>query len=159
MSKKARHQLPVTEADQFEKALNAWRAGTTGIPLVDAGMRELWATGHMHNRVRMLVASFLTKNLGIHWRHGEAWFWQTLVDADPASNAFNWQWAAGCGDDASPYFRIFNPEVQAKKFDPDGIYLSRWVPELNSPDYPQPLVDLKESRTAALEEYDRIKSL
>lgn len=159
LSKKARHQLPVTEADQFEKALNAWRAGTTGIPLVNAGMRELWATGHMHNRVRMLVASFLTKNLGIHWRHGEAWFWQTLVDADPASNAFNWQWAAGCGDDASPYFRIFNPEVQAKKFDPDGIYLSRWVPELNSPDYPQPLVDLKESRTAALEEYDRIKSL
>ena len=112
---------------------SAWRAGQTGIAVVDAGMRELWATGTMHNRVRMVVASFLTKNLGIHWRHGEAWFWDTLVDADPASNPFNWQWAAGCGDDAAPYFRIFNPDTQAKRFDPDYRYIQHWVPEFASP--------------------------
>ena len=152
-----RHPLSPTSADEFHVALAAWRAGLTGIPLVDAGMRELWATGSMHNRSRMVVASFLTKNLQIHWRHGEEWFWETLVDADPASNAFNWQWAAGSGDDASPYFRIFNPETQASKFDPDQTYIRRWVPEYGTPDYPEPIVDLKESRRDALEAYEAIK--
>ncbi|MDV2429165.1 deoxyribodipyrimidine photo-lyase [Corynebacterium tuberculostearicum] len=133
--------------------LKDWQAGTTGIPLVDAGMRELWATGYMHNRVRMVVGSFLTKNLGIHWRLGEEWFWDTLVDADAASNPFNWQWVAGCGDDAAPFFRIFNPETQAQRFDPDGEYVRRWAPALSTP----PIVDLKESRQAALDAYAEIK--
>ena len=123
----------------------------------DAGMRELWQTGHMHNRVRMVVASFLCKNLAIHWRHGEEWFWDTLVDADPASNAFNWQWVAGSGDDAAPYFRIFNPETQAKRFDPEREYITRWVPEVDTDDYPDPIVDLKESRRLALAAYEQIK--
>ena len=99
-----------------------------GVPLVDAGMRELWATGTMHNRVRMVVASFLTKNLLIDWRRGEEWFWDTLVDADAASNPFNWQWVAGRGPMPRPYFRVFNPELQAHKFDPNGEYVRRWVP-------------------------------
>ena len=133
--------------------LKDWQTGTTGIPLVDAGMRELWATGYMHNRVRMVVGSFLTKNLGIHWRLGEEWFWDTLVDADAASNPFNWQWVAGCGDDAAPFFRIFNPETQAQRFDPDGEYVRRWAPALSAP----PIVDLKESRQAALDAYAEIK--
>ncbi|WGS40840.1 DNA photolyase family protein [Burkholderia sp. JSH-S8] len=110
--------------------LRAWQRGLTGYPLVDAGMRELWATGWMHNRVRMVVASFLVKHLLIDWRAGEAWFWDTLVDADPANNAANWQWVAGCGADAAPYFRIFNPVLQGRKFDPHGAYVRRWVPEL-----------------------------
>ena len=152
---KATENLP---ADDFRRMFSAWRAGQTGIAVVDAGMRELWATGTMHNRVRMVVASFLTKNLGIHWRHGEAWFWDTLVDADPASNPFNWQWAAGCGDDAAPYFRIFNPDTQAKRFDPDYRYIQHWVPEFATPMYPQPMVDLKESRRQALTAYDEIKN-
>lgn len=151
------HPLSPTSSDEFHVALAAWRAGRTGIPLVDAGMRELWATGSMHNRSRMVVASFLTKNLQIHWRHGEEWFWETLVDADPASNAFNWQWAAGSGDDASPYFRIFNPETQAKKFDPDETYIRRWIPEYGTPDYPAPIVDLKDSRREALDAYEAVK--
>lgn len=133
--------------------LKDWQSGTTGIALVDAGMRELWTTGYMHNRVRMVVGSFLTKNLGIHWRLGEEWFWDTLVDADAASNPFNWQWVAGCGDDAAPFFRIFNPETQAKRFDPDGDYVRRWAPALSPP----PIVDLKESRQAALDAYAAIK--
>lgn len=133
--------------------LKDWQAGTTGIPLIDAGMRELWATGYMHNRVRMLVGSFLTKNLGIHWRLGEEWFWDTLVDADAASNPFNWQWVAGSGDDAAPFFRIFNPETQAQRFDPKGEYVRRWAPALSAP----PIVDLKESRQAALDAYAEIK--
>ena len=137
--------------------LAAWRHGRTGIPLVDAGQRELWHTGFMHNRVRMVAASFLVKNLGIHWRVGEQWFWDTLVDADAASNPANWQWVAGSGADASPFFRIFNPQTQAKKFDPDGRYVRRWVPELLTPDYPEPLVDLQESRRAALDAYASIK--
>jgi deoxyribodipyrimidine photo-lyase len=111
-------------------ALAAWQRGATGYPLVDAGMRELWTTGWMHNRVRMVVASFLVKHLLLDWRDGEAWFWDTLVDADPANNAANWQWVAGCGADAAPYFRIFNPVLQGQKFDPDGAYVRRWVPEL-----------------------------
>lgn len=137
-------------------ALRAWEEGRTGVPLVDAGMRELWATGSMHNRVRMVVASFLTKNLLIDWRLGEQWFWDTLVDADAASNPFNWQWVAGSGADAVPYFRVFNPELQASKFDPDGAYVRRWVPELGTDDYPEPIVDLKASRAAALAAYDRM---
>lgn len=149
--------------------LKAWQKGETGIPLVDAGMRELWTTGHMHNRVRMVVASLLTKNLLLDWRAGERWFWDTLVDADTASNPCNWQWVAGCGADAAPYFRIFNPLLQGKKFDASGLYIKRWVSELGgveaaelhkehpdgfgfvAPDYPAPLVDLKISRQVALD--------
>lgn len=142
--------------------LRAWQRGLTGIPLVDAGQRELWHTGFMHNRVRMVSASFLIKNLGIHWRVGEAWFWDTLVDADAASNPANWQWVAGSGADAAPYFRIFNALTQAKKFDPSGKYVNEWVPELLSPelvgtDYPEPLVDLQKSRREALENYASIR--
>jgi deoxyribodipyrimidine photo-lyase len=110
--------------------LRAWQRGLTGYPLVDAGMRELWTTGWMHNRVRMVVASFLTKHLRVHWRHGEAWFWDTLVDADYANNPANWQWTAGTGVDAAPYFRVFNPTTQAQKFDAEGTYIRRFVPEL-----------------------------
>jgi len=112
------------------QALQAWQRGQTGYPIVDAGMRELWQTGWMHNRVRMVVASFLAKHLLIDWREGEAWFWDTLVDADPASNAASWQWVAGSGADAAPYFRVFNPILQGEKFDPDGAYVRRFVPEL-----------------------------
>ncbi|MEB3286380.1 MAG: deoxyribodipyrimidine photo-lyase [Vampirovibrionales bacterium] len=108
----------------------AWQQGQTGYPLVDAGMRQLWATGWMHNRVRMVVGSFLVKNLLISWQEGAAWFWDTLVDADLAQNSFNWQWVGGCGADAAPYFRVFNPVLQGEKFDPDGAYIRRWVPEL-----------------------------
>ncbi|AMB59594.1 cryptochrome/photolyase family protein [Microterricola viridarii] len=151
------------EFDAFEwppldpRALTAWQRGLTGVPLVDAGMRELWATGTMHNRVRMVVASYLSKNLLIDWRQGEEWFWQTLVDADAASNPFNWQWVAGSGADAAPYFRIFNPVLQQQKFDPHGSYVRRHVPEWGTPDYPEPLVDLGESRRAALAAYERVR--
>jgi len=153
----------------------AWAKGQTGIPIVDAGMRQLWQTGYMHNRVRMIAASFLIKHLRIDWRRGEDWFWNTLVDADLASNAQNWQWVAGCGADAAPFFRIFNPVLQGVKFDTDGEYVRRFVPELGKLDakfihkpweadaatlksagielgrnYPRPLVDLKKGRDAAL---------
>jgi len=151
--------------------LARWQQGRTGIPLVDAGMRELWHTGWMHNRVRMIVASFLTKNLRQQWQHGTRWFWDTLVDADLANNTLGWQWVAGCGADAAPYFRVFNPVTQAKKFDPDGNYLRRWLPELveasldllhepwrdpsllNRSGYPAPMVDLASSRLDALAAY------
>ncbi len=113
-----------------DEALEAWRRGRTGYPIVDAGMRELWATGYMHNRVRMIAASFLIKHLLIDWRRGEEWFWDTLVDADLANNAASWQWVAGSGADASPYFRIFNPVTQGERYDADGTYVRRWVPEL-----------------------------
>ncbi|UCE88638.1 MAG: deoxyribodipyrimidine photo-lyase, partial [Pseudomonadota bacterium] len=113
-----------------KRLLRAWQQGLTGVPIVDAGMRELWHSGWMHNRVRMIVASFLTKNCRLHWRDGARWFWDTLVDADLANNTLNWQWAAGCGADAAPYFRIFNPVTQGNRFDADGIYVRRWVPEL-----------------------------
>lgn len=163
-------------------ALAAWQRGQTGYPIVDAGMRELWATGWMHNRVRMVAASFLTKHLRIHWRHGEAWFWNTLVDADPASNPTSWQWVAGSGADAAPYFRIFNPVLQGEKFDPDGAYVRRWVPELaklpsrwihkpwQAPAqilakagaecgiaYPRPVVDHACARAAALEAFRTLR--
>lgn len=137
--------------------LEAWQRGRTGYRLVDAGMRELWATGHMHNRVRMVTASFLIKNLLIDWRLGEQWFWDTLVDADAASNPFNWQWVAGSGADAAPYFRVFNPELQAAKFDGDGRYVARWAPGYGSGVPPEPVVDLKESRGAALAAYERVR--
>lgn len=158
-----------------DEALSRWQKGMTGYPVVDAGMRELWQTGYMHNRVRMIVGSFLVKNLMLHWHHGEDWFWDTLLDADLANNSASWQWIAGCGADAAPYFRIFNPVTQGQKFDPDGAYVRRYVPELaalpdkylHNPweapedvlhkakvkigqDYPRPIVDLKASRERAL---------
>ena len=181
------HQFPTLPEANFQnkfddfpwvtdsKALEAWQRGQTGYPMVDAGMRELWATGWMHNRVRMVVASFLVKHLRIDWREGEEWFWDTLVDADLASNSQNWQWVAGSGADAAPYFRIFNPVSQGTKFDAEGRYVRKWVPELaRMPDrwlhnpwdappevradagvqlgrnYPRPIVDHAEARDAAL---------
>lgn len=165
-------------------ALQAWRAGRTGVPIVDAGMRELWSTGWMHNRVRMIAASFLTKNLRIHWLEGARWFWDTLLDADLANNTLGWQWTAGCGADAAPYFRVFNPVLQAERFDPHRGYLRRWLPEISAlPDalihrpwvadervlaaagvrlgvhYPRPLVDLSASRAAALSGYRALREL
>lgn len=138
--------------------LEAWQRGRTGIPLVDAGMRQLWTSGWMHNRVRMIVASLLTKNLLIDWRVGEEWFWDTLVDADEASNAASWQWVAGSGADAAPYFRVFNPALQADRFDPDRAYVQRWVPEVDDPEYPAPIVDLAASRRDALAAYEVVKA-
>jgi deoxyribodipyrimidine photo-lyase len=139
-------------------ALKAWQHGKTGIPLVDAGMRELWATGYMHNRVRMVAASFLIKNMLVDWRIGEQWFWDTLVDADEANNPASWQWVAGSGADAAPYFRVFNPLLQAEKFDPHQEYIQRWVPEINTDAYPrEPIVDLKASRATALAAFEILK--
>jgi deoxyribodipyrimidine photo-lyase len=162
--------------------LAAWQRGRTGIPIVDAGMRQLWQTGWMHNRVRMITASFLIKHLLIDWRLGEAWFWDTLAEADLAANAASWQWVAGCGADAAPYFRIFNPVLQGLKFDPDGEYVRQYVSELaelpnkyiHAPweadmltlttarvrlgtDYPHPIIGLQEGRERALAAYGRIK--
>ncbi len=145
-----------------EQHLRAWQQGMTGFPIVDAGMRQLWQTGWMHNRVRMIVASFLVKDLMIPWQLGAEWFLDTLVDADLANNSASWQWVAGCGTDAAPYFRVFNPELQAKKFDPDGDYVRRWVPELTDGSrrsYPDPVVDHGEARQRALEAYDSIKGI
>ncbi len=139
-------------------ALAAWQQGRTGIPIVDAGMRQLWTSGWMHNRVRMIVASMLTKNMLIDWRVGEAWFWDTLVDADEASNAASWQWVAGSGADAAPYFRVFNPVLQAERFDPDRTYIQQWVPDVDEPEYPAPIVDLADSRLAALAAYEAVKA-
>ncbi|MDD3519483.1 MAG: deoxyribodipyrimidine photo-lyase [Chromatiales bacterium] len=165
-----------------EEALAAWQHGRTGIPIVDAGMRELWQTGWMHNRVRMLAASLLTKNLRIDWHAGAKWFWDTLVDADLANDTLGWQWTAGCGADAAPYFRVFNPVLQGARFDPRGDYVRRWLPELarlptehlHAPwqaparvlsesgvrlgiDYPLPIVDLADSREAALAAWQTIR--
>ena len=165
-----------------DAAFSAWTRGETGYPIVDAGMRQLWRTGWMHNRVRMIVASFLVKDLLIPWRRGEEWFWDTLVDADAASNAANWQWVAGCGADAAPYFRIFNPVSQGEKFDPCGDYVRRFVPEIAAlpnkyihqpwtaptelleksnvqlgKDYPAPIVDHANARKLALEAFAAIK--
>jgi deoxyribodipyrimidine photo-lyase len=161
-------------------SLRAWQKGLTGIPIVDAGMRQLWHTGWMHNRVRMIVASFLVKHLLISWQQGQAWFWDTLVDADLASNAASWQWVTGCGIDSQPYFRVFNPVTQGEKFDPSGAYVRRFVPELAAlPDqhlhapwltpplilaetgirlgrtYPAPVVGLAEGRQRALDVFTR----
>lgn len=165
-----------------EDAYSAWTKGQTGYPIVDAGMRQLWRDGWMHNRVRMIAASFLIKDLMIDWRRGEEWFRDTLVDADPASNAASWQWVAGCGADAAPFFRIFNPMLQGSKFDPDGDYVRRYIPELarlpakhiHAPfeaphavlkeagvelgkTYPRPLVDHKKARNRALQAFEAIK--
>lgn len=148
------------------RALQAWQRGRTGYPLVDAGMRQLWRTGWMHNRARMVVASFLVKDLLIDWRLGAAWFLDTLVDADPAINTLNWQWAAGCGADAAPFFRVFNPTTQAKKFDPDGQYIRRWVEErrdapataIHQPDA-SPIVAHDEARDRALAALQTISSV
>ena len=157
-------------------ALERWQRGRTGIPVVDAGMRQLWHTGWMHNRVRMVVASFLTKNLRQHWLHGAHCFWDTLVDADLANNTQGWQWTAGCGADAAPYFRIFNPVSQGQRFDPEGSYVRRWVPELAKVErkvihepwtrpglveacgYVAPMVDLKGSREQALAAYQTMRA-
>jgi len=165
--------FPWRSAADYMDQLKAWQRGQTGVPLVDAGMRELWASGWMHNRVRMVVASYLTKNLLVPWQQGARWFWDTLVDADLANNTQGWQWTAGCGADAAPFFRIFNPELQAEKFDPDAAYIRRWCPELDGLShaalkrldrqararrgYPQPLVDLKISRQRALDAFARIR--
>ena len=163
--------------------LRRWQRGATGIPIVDAGMRELWQSGWMHNRVRMIVASLLTKNLLIPWQEGARWFWDTLVDADLANNSLGWQWTAGCGVDAAPYFRIFNPVRQGERFDPDGSYIRRWLPQLaNLPpewihqpwgaprevlhgagvspgeSYPEPMVDLQQSRARALAIWEQLKN-
>lgn len=165
-------------------SLSAWQKGMTGYPIIDAGMRQLWQTGWMHNRVRMIVGSFLVKHLRIDWREGEQWFWDTLVDGDPASNPAQWQWVAGCGADAAPYFRIFNPILQTQKFDPDGTYIHRYVPELaklppeylsapwDAPTqaleqagvrlgetYPLPIVDHKTAREQALEALNATKAI
>ena len=163
--------------------LKAWQKGQTGYPIVDAGMRELWTTGWMHNRVRMIVASFLVKDLLLSWTQGTRWFWDTLVDADLAQNTLGWQWTAGCGADAAPYFRVFNPISQGEKFDPQGDYVRRWCPELaklpgewlhkpwQAPsetlahagvklgrDYPEPIVSHAIAREVALVAFARIKS-
>ncbi len=130
--------------------LKKWQQGMTGYPIVDAGMRELWQTGWMHNRVRMIVASFLVKDLLIDWREGAAWFWDTLVDADLANNTMGWQWVAGSGVDASPFFRIFNPYTQAEKFDPNSNYIRKWIPELDTDAYPAPIVNHEGARKEAL---------
>ncbi len=178
-----------TKFDEFpwrqdSKQLNAWQRGQTGIPMIDAGMRELWQTGYMHNRVRMLVGSFLVKNLRLHWHHGERWFWDTLLDADLANNSTSWQWIAGCGADAAPYFRIFNPVTQGQKFDPDGHYVREFIPEIAAlpnkylfcpweapkailkeakislgKNYPKPIVDLKTSRACALEAFQTLRGV
>jgi len=164
------------------QALRAWQRGQTGYPVVDAAMRQLWQTGWMPNRARMIVASFLVKHLLLPWQTGEAWFWDTLVDADLANNSASWQWVAGCGTDAAPYFRVFNPVLQGQKFDPGGEYVRAWVPELAhlpAPDihapwdvppmtlaqsgvelgksYPEPIVDHASARARALKAFDRIK--
>lgn len=185
--------FPETESEPFQtkfkqmawqsdaSLIKRWQTGQTGIPIIDAGMRELWQTGTMHNRVRMLVASFLTKNLNQSWLVGKEWFDQTLVDADPANNVMGWQWVAGCGVDAAPYYRLFNPVVQSQKFDAQGGYLRRWLPELKNlsnkaihapwehrqecelkglvlgDTYPKPLVDLKHSRVEHLARVDHLK--
>jgi deoxyribodipyrimidine photo-lyase len=165
-----------------ESGFEAWAHGHTGYPIVDAGMRQLWRTGYLPNRARLIVASFLVKHLLIDWRHGEAWFWDTLIDADPANNPLNWQWVAGAGVDSAPYFRIFNPVLQAEKFDPDGTYVRQWVPELarleapaiHSPwntsgdaldragvvlgkTYPKPIIDHAAARARALDAFAKMR--
>ena len=176
------HKFNAFPWSQDQDLLRCWQTGQTGIPIIDAGMRELWQTGYIHNRVRMIVGSFLVKNLLLHWHHGERWFWNCLVDADLANNSANWQWIAGCGADAAPYFRIFNPVTQGQKFDSIGEYTRKFIPELkNIPDkylfnpweapenilhnvgitlgkdYPRPIVDLKQSRHRALEAFSSLK--
>jgi len=174
------NKFPWCKVDR--NTLARWQHGNTGIPFVDAGMRQLWQTGWMHNRVRMVVGSLLIKNMGYHWQHGAHWFWDTLVDADLASNSMGWQWVAGSGADAAPYFRVFNPVLQGERFDPRGVYIRQWVPEVSGlsdklihtpwlatepqlseagivlgSSYPHPVVDLARSRKDALLRFDKIK--
>ena len=177
-SKNFRSEFDAFPWNNDESSLKRWGKGLTGYPIVDAGMRELWATGYMHNRVRMITASFLTKDLLIDWRLGAEWFLDTLVDADLANNSASWQWVAGCGVDAAPYFRIFNPVLQSEKFDAQGDYIRRWIPELSSLDrhtihkpwestdsreiytktnYPKPMINHSESRSKALQYYYHLK--
>ena len=168
--------------EENNELLIKWQKGETGYPIVDAGMRELWKTGYLHNRVRMIVGSFLVKNLLLHWHHGQEWFWETLVDADLANNSASWQWVSGSGADAAPYFRIFNPVTQGEKFDPNGDYIKHYIPELKNlngkflyapweapesvlqaanielgKNYPNPIVDLKLSREKALAAFEKLK--
>tara|TARA_Y100000591_G_scaffold56431_1_gene44963 strand:+ start:6 stop:1409 length:1404 start_codon:yes stop_codon:yes gene_type:complete len=168
--------------EENNESLIKWQKGETGYPIVDAGMRELWKTGYLHNRVRMIVGSFLVKNLLLHWHHGQEWFWETLVDADLANNSASWQWVSGSGADAAPYFRIFNPVTQGEKFDPNGDYIKHYIPELKNlngkflyapweapesvleaagielgKNYPKPIVDLKLSREKALAAFEELK--
>ena len=168
--------------EENNELLIKWQKGETGYPIVDAGMRELWKTGYLHNRVRMIVGSFLVKNLLLHWHHGQEWFWETLVDADLANNSASWQWVSGSGADAAPYFRIFNPVTQGEKFDPNGDYINHYIPELKNlngkflyapweaptsvlqaagielgKNYPNPIVDLKLSREKALAAFEKLK--
>ncbi|MFI7065891.1 cryptochrome/photolyase family protein [Kribbella sp. NPDC050124] len=170
--KPLRSEFERMEYDEPGELFDAWCAGRTGFPFVDAGMRQLAESGFLHNRVRMVVASFLVKDLHVHWKYGARWFMRSLRDGDLASNSLNWQWVAGCGADAAPYFRIFNPVGQGTKFDPDGEYVRRWVPELRHLDgksahepwkhggadgYPDPVVDHAEARREALRRYDAIR--
>jgi len=157
VSKNFNSKFDIVEWNFDEKAFEKWKLGETGFPLVDAGMRELNETGYMHNRVRMVVANFLTKILMMDWRLGEAYFREKLLDYEMASNVGNWQWAAGTGVDAAPYFRIFNPELQRKKFDPEGEYIKRWVPEAISGKYLPPMVDFEERRKKYLEMMENLK--
>jgi deoxyribodipyrimidine photo-lyase len=150
--KPAYDRIPwLNNPDDFER----WKTGTTGYPIVDAGMRELATTGYMHNRVRMITAAFLTKNLLTDWRLGEAWFAEQLLDFDLASNNGGWQWASGSGVDAAPYFRVFNPQLQTEKFDPQYRYIRQWVPEFGTPAYPRPVVDYAFSRQRCLDTYKK----
>ncbi|MDE2345103.1 MAG: deoxyribodipyrimidine photo-lyase [Gammaproteobacteria bacterium] len=169
--------------EHYQSLLKAWQQGRTGYPIVDAGMRELWASGWMHNRVRMLAASLLVKNLRVPWQEGSRWFWDTLVDADLANNTMGWQWSAGCGADAAPYFRVFNPVLQSRRFDPDGDYIRRWLPELRrvpekylhapwemsaaeqsqagciiGKDYPQPVIEFSASRREAIAAHKQLNA-
>lgn len=146
--------LPWRDDDAAERA---WREGRTGYPIVDAGMRQLAETGWMHNRARLVAASFFTKDLLLPWQRGEQYFRDTLIDYDPAQNAFNWQWVAGCGADAAPYFRIFNPTVQAQRFDPQGVYARRWLGD-SPAEYPEPIIDHAEARLRALAAYESIRA-
>jgi deoxyribodipyrimidine photo-lyase len=166
-----RPEFAKMEYDDPADRLDAWREGRTGFPVVDAGMRQLRVTGWMHNRLRMIVASFLVKDLHLEWQHGARHFMHWLVDGDLASNQHGWQWTAGSGTDASPFFRVFNPTSQGRKFDPDGAYVRRWVPELADADdphdpsaearrragYPEPIVDHAEERREALDRWERIR--
>lgn len=151
-----RQEYAAMEHDEPGPLFDAWCAGRTGFPLVDAGMRQLVETGWMHNRVRMVTASFLVKDLHVHWSHGARFFLEHLLDGDQAQNQLNWQWVAGCGADAAPWFRIFNPTAQQKRFDPDGGYVRRWIPELATPDYPEPVVDHATERREALARRERM---